>query len=123
MLNANLIDQTNVDFQIKNILLYIFNKNKKNIILFIEPKNDITYSIQKLIKLACCTEREIFEFFGIFFNNALDLRRLLTDYSLIGHPLKKMFPLTGFVDSLYSIQKRICFRPIVLTQEFRNFLY
>jgi NADH-quinone oxidoreductase subunit C len=60
--------------------------------------------------------------FGIFFFGNRDLRRILTDYGFIGHPLRKDFPLTGFVEIFYSdFYKRIVYRPVELMQEYRNF--
>jgi NADH-quinone oxidoreductase subunit C len=60
--------------------------------------------------------------FGIFFNKHPDLRRMLTDYGFKGHPLRKDFPLTGFVEVRYSdYRKRIAYEPVVLAQEYRVF--
>lgn len=67
-------------------------------------------------------EREVFDFFGIFFIKHLDLRRILTDYGFVGYPLRKDFPLTGFVEVIYDdSQKHMSYRPLELTQNFRNF--
>lgn len=67
-------------------------------------------------------EREIWDMFGIFFYNSIDLRRILTDYGFKGYPLRKEFPLTGYVEVRYDQNKRkIVFEPIELSQEFRNF--
>ena len=69
-------------------------------------------------------EREVWDFFGIFFTNHLDLRRILTDYGFSGFPLRKDFPLTGFLEVFYSDeQKRVIYQPVELSQEFRNFNY
>lgn len=68
-------------------------------------------------------EREIWDMFGIYFNNNLDLRRILTDYGFEGFPLRKDFPLSGFYGVTYStISKLIVEEPLVLSQEYRNFL-
>lgn len=62
--------------------------------------------------------------FGIFYINHPDLRRLLTDYGFSGFPLRKDFPLTGFLETYYSDeQKRIVYQPVELTQEMRQFVY
>lgn len=67
-------------------------------------------------------EREVFDFFGIFFFENKDLRRIMTDYGFKGFPLRKDFPLTGFIDVYYDdSQKRICYRTIELSQEYRDF--
>ena len=67
-------------------------------------------------------ERETWDLYGIYFAGNPDLRRLLTDYGFDGHPLRKDFPLTGYVEVRYdSEQKRVVYEPVKLTQEFRRF--
>ena len=67
-------------------------------------------------------EREAYDFFGILFTGHPDLRRILTDYGFQGHPMRKDFPLTGYVEVRYDDeQKRVVYEPVELTQEFRSF--
>ena len=79
-------------------------------------------SVAGIYSAASWFEREIWDMYGIRFTNHPDLRRILTDYGFDGHPLRKDFPLTGFVEVRYSEdEKRVVYEPVHLTQEFRNF--
>jgi NADH-quinone oxidoreductase subunit C len=67
-------------------------------------------------------EREVYDFFGVLFDGHPDLRRILTDYGFDGYPLRKDFPMTGFVEVRYDDEeKRVRYEPVRLNQEFRQF--
>jgi NADH-quinone oxidoreductase subunit C len=67
-------------------------------------------------------EREVFDMYGVVFDGNPDLRRILTDYGFEGHPFRKDFPLTGYVELRYSIeQERVVYEPVKLNQDLRQF--
>ena len=79
-------------------------------------------SVHQLWPVATWWEREAWDLFGIIFSGQPDLRRILTDYGFEGHPLRKDFPLTGYVEVRYDEdRKSVVYEPVKLTQDFRNF--
>jgi NADH-quinone oxidoreductase subunit C len=79
-------------------------------------------SVTALFPVAGWLEREVFDMYGVLFDGNNDLRRILTDYGFRGHPFRKDFPLSGYVECRYSEeQKRVVYEPVKLAQDFRAF--
>ena len=79
-------------------------------------------SVTSLWPVAGWLEREVFDMYGVTFAGNMDLRRILTDYGFEGHPQRKDFPLTGYVELRYSeAEKRVVYEPVSLAQDFRTF--
>ena len=79
-------------------------------------------SVTSLWPVAGWLEREVYDLYGVLFAGNRDLRRILTDYGFRGHPLRKDFPMTGFVELRYSEEeKRVAYQPVQLAQDFRVF--
>jgi NADH-quinone oxidoreductase subunit C len=79
-------------------------------------------SVTGLWPVAGWLEREVFDMFGVLFDGNPDLRRILTDYGFRGHPFRKDFPMTGYVEMRYSEEaKRVVYEPVSLAQDFRPF--
>ena len=83
---------------------------------------DAVPSVVSVFSTALWFERECWDMYGVPFDGNPDLRRILTDYGFEGHPLRKDFPLTGFVEIRYDDEKkRVVYEPVKLTQDFRTF--
>ena len=81
-----------------------------------------TDSVTDIFASANWYEREIFDLFGIVFDNHNDLRRILTDYGFVGYPLRKDFPLSGYTQVKYDNKlEKVVYEPLNLEQEFRSF--
>jgi NADH-quinone oxidoreductase subunit C len=79
-------------------------------------------SVTGIWPVAGWLEREVFDMYGVLFDGNTDLRRILTDYGFRGHPQRKDFPLTGYVELRYSEKhKRVVYEPVKLAQDFRSF--
>ena len=79
-------------------------------------------SVTGIWPVAGWLEREVFDMYGVLFSGNADLRRILTDYGFVGHPQRKDFPLTGFVELRWSDEeKRVVYEPVQLAQDFRTF--
>ncbi len=103
-----------------NLLSLKFNQRIR--VLVMAGENVPVDTITDIYSAAGWFEREIWDLYGIPFTGHPDLRRILTDYGFEGHPLRKDFPLTGFVELRYDNElQRIVSEPVKLTQDFRNF--
>jgi len=123
-----LIDMTVVDrFSKKNRfeLFYFLRTTIFNNILILKVLNDGYRSVSSATSIfngANWLEREIWDMFGVTFSKHIDLRRILTDYGFQGFPLRKDFPLTGFIEVRYDDElKRVIYDSLELSQEFRFF--
>ncbi|MGG7565931.1 NADH-quinone oxidoreductase subunit C [Rhodovulum sp. DZ06] len=125
---TTLVDITAVDWPGRDRrfdLVYHLLSMRQNIRVRIKAEvreDEIAPSIHALHAAAEWFEREVYDMFGILFSGHPDLRRLLTDYGFRGHPLRKDFPTTGYVEVRYDEeQKRVVYEPVTLVQDYRQF--
>ncbi len=125
-----LIDITAVDYpenEKRFKLVYILLSHEFNQRIHLDydiNEKEIVNSITSVFPSANWMEREVFDMYGINFKNHPDLRRILTDYSFDGHPLRKDFPMTGHNEVRYDEEtKKVIYEPVKLEQNYRNFDY
>ena len=124
----SIVDITAVDWPSRERrfdVVYHLLSPKQNLRIRVKLEVDERTPVPSIINVfpgANWFERETYDLYGVLFTGHPDMRRLLTDYGFEGHPLRKDFPLTGFVEVRYDDeQKRVIYEPVRLTQEFRNF--
>jgi NADH-quinone oxidoreductase subunit C len=125
---TQVIDVTAVDypqrperFEIVYLMLSMPHNQRIRVKLTVGEETTVP-SITSLFPCADWCEREVWDMYGVFFSDHPDLRRILTDYGFEGHPLRKDFPLTGYVEVRYDVeQKRVIYEPVKLAQDFRSF--
>jgi NADH-quinone oxidoreductase subunit C len=102
--------------------LLSMSRNQRCRVKVTAAEGDPVPSVVSIHPCANWLEREVWDLYGVFFSDHPDLRRILTDYGFEGHPLRKDFPLTGYVEVRYDEQqKRVIYEPVKLTQDFRTF--
>ena len=118
-----IIIKKNNRFEIVYNIISVRYNTKLRLKTFVNELTPIN-TITNIYSCANWWEREIWDLFGVFFFKHPDLRRILTDYGFSGFPLRKDFPMSGFIEVLYSQkQKRLLYNRVVLAQEYRNFAF
>ncbi len=108
-------------FEVVYCLLSL-TKNHRIRVHVVTSEADPVPSVTDIWPVAGWLEREVFDMYGVLFSGNTDLRRILTDYGFEGHPQRKDFPLTGYVELRYSEEeKRVKYEPVQLAQDFRSF--
>jgi NADH-quinone oxidoreductase subunit C len=125
---ASLVDLTAADYPERPErfeIIYAMLSYKLNTRIRVKLATDENAPVKSAAALFPCAnwfEREVWDMYGVAFEGHPDMRRILTDYGFEGHPLRKDFPLTGYVEVRYSEEhKRVVYEPVKLTQEFRSF--
>jgi NADH-quinone oxidoreductase subunit C len=108
-------------FEVVYMLLSL-TKNHRILVKVTAAENTPVPTVTTLWPVAGWLEREVFDLYGVIFAGNQDLRRILTDYGFEGHPFRKDFPLTGYVELRYSEEdKRVVYEPVQLAQDLRSF--
>lgn len=108
-------------FQVSYLFLSCFFNYRLHIAVLTNGFRPVA-SLVPLFAGSAWQEREAWDMFGILFSNHPDLRRILTDYGFLGHPLRKDFPLSGFVEASFNdMTQLVTYQPLSLAQEFRDF--
>ncbi len=108
-------------FEVVYCLLSV-TKNHRVIVKTCAAEDTPVPTVTTLWPVAGWLEREVFDMYGVIFDGNTDLRRILTDYGFEGHPFRKDFPLTGYVELRYSEEdKRVVYEPVQLAQDLRQF--
>ena len=108
-------------FEVIYQLLSIYNNQRLRVKTYTDELGPVD-SASSVYSAANWMEREVWDMYGVFFSGHPDLRRILTDYGFEGHPFRKDFPLSGFVEVRYDDEeKRVVCEPIEMAQEFRQF--
>jgi len=103
-------------------MLLSLTRNHRILVKVTAAENTPVPTVTTLWPVAGWLEREVFDLYGVIFAGNPDLRRILTDYGFEGHPFRKDFPLTGYVELRYSEEdKRVVYEPVRLAQDFRSF--
>ena len=123
LVDITVVDYPNRDNRFELVYHYLSMYQNQRIRVKVEVNEaDIIPSIIDIFPASNWFEREIFDMFGILFSGHPDLRRILTDYGFKGHPLRKDFPTTGYVELRYDEEKkRVVYEPVELVQEYRQF--
>lgn len=126
----SLVDIAGVDYPARSErfdVVYQLLSHKHNLRLRVKTSTDELSAVPSIVGVfpnALWYEREAWDLYGILFAGNPDLRRILTDYGFDGHPLRKDFPLTGYVEMRYDNEKKaVVYEPVKLNQAYRNFDY
>jgi len=125
---TSLMDVTAVDYPTReqrfDVVYHLLSmtKNRRIRVKVATDEDGQVPSVVSIFPTANWFERETYDMYGVLFSDHPDLRRILTDYGFAGFPLRKDFPMTGYVEVRYDAdQKRVVYEPVKLTQEFRSF--